>query len=176
MFVFALFNFQGPLLSLFRSRSFVTAYLSYHTSKLLSRVFFKLFSKFFRRAGFHSSPFLPENPLFMRFSHSFLRSLVRQLCYHTTYFSFCQLFFSNFFHLLQIVYFSRHKRLVSLFSFYNLYFSFKSYSNRLKCPSAVATDHIPIIYSSYAVISTSHSHCLAFSPNFPFRPAMPNVS
>jgi len=60
LFVFALFNFQGPLLSFIRFRSFVTAYLSYHTSKLLSRVFSNFFQSFFGGQVFIQVLFSPK--------------------------------------------------------------------------------------------------------------------
>ena len=100
-----LFNFQGPL-SLPSFCSLSATYLSYHTFKRLSRVFFKLFLNLFSAGGYQSSPHPLRNPLFMRVLLISCRSLVRQLSYNTIFPFVCQHLFSNFFLFLQIVYFT----------------------------------------------------------------------
>ena len=89
-----------------RFRSTVATYLSYHTFKLLSRLFFDFSSRlrFALRCPPRPGSFAKRCP-HASFKPFLFRSSVRQLCYNTTIPPLCQLLFSIFFHSLQIVYF-----------------------------------------------------------------------
>ena len=85
--------------------SLSATYLSYHTFKRLSRVFQNFFEAFFQKPVSIKSVFLPKAASLAGFASLSRRSLVRQLCYITTFHSVCQHLFSIFFLFLQIVYF-----------------------------------------------------------------------
>ena len=103
--------------------------LIYHiTLSSFCQEFFETFLKsFFGQSVSFKSAHCPENRCSSWFQALLFCSLVRQLCYHTTYFPICQHLFSNFFLLLQIVYFSAGNTCIWLlfpslimYSLYNL--------------------------------------------------------
>lgn len=118
--VLVLFNFQGPFAVLFTSFFEVfrlATYLSYHTSNRLSRVFLNFFIFYFRTFGSKISKqsnltmslelFKSRSIALFSCFLAFVRAVVRQLCYNTTSYPFCQHLFLFFFSFLQIVFLFR---------------------------------------------------------------------
>ena len=82
----------------------MATYLSYHTFKRLSRVFFKtFFEPRFRPVGIIQVRIRSESRCSCGFRLTLCCSPVRQLCYNTTFPLLCQHLFSNFFPFLQTV-------------------------------------------------------------------------